>query len=408
MKSLRQSLVGIFVPALLLVIIASMFSPTHPGFAQDDEGKTPDELCEEALPNIQEPENRTFDSPEAVLEEGVDYRAIFCTESGAIFVNLLEEFAPITVNNFVFLAQNGYYNNTSFHRVLADFMIQGGDPTGTGRSGPGYSFQDEFVPFLTFATPGWLAMANAGPNTNGSQFFITRVPTPHLNGRHTIFGQVYAGQDVVDNMRDRNPEDPSQAATPGAALNTVLIVTAEDNIIYDFTPAEVATAEEIDVLLRELPIEGFAIIKDSSGIESREFEEYGSATATAVFWAVETCPADPDLYLVGFRMIDWGTADVAAQVMTDSDFVQAELAPDFTNLVEPLNEGYGVTNALTYCEVASTQYRYIWSRNRYVMILDFILPDGLVPAESMPIVINNFAGVFERTLGQTILAGFQQ
>ncbi|CAI8022356.1 Peptidyl-prolyl cis-trans isomerase-like 1 [Geodia barretti] len=113
---------------------------------------------------------------------------------GDIVVELLPAPAPKTVNNFVFLSEEGFYDGTIFHRVIPDFMVQGGDPTGTGTSGPGYSFEDEFAPMFIFDRPGILAMANAGPNTNGSQFFITTVPTPHLNRAHTIFGRVVEGQ----------------------------------------------------------------------------------------------------------------------------------------------------------------------------------------------------------------------
>ena len=105
---------------------------------------------------------------------------------------------PVTVNNFVFLAQDGYYDGIVFHRVIPDFMVQTGDPTGTGRGGPGYKFKDEFDASLRHAVPGILSMANAGPGTNGSQFFITHVATPWLDGKHSVFGSVTSGQDVVD------------------------------------------------------------------------------------------------------------------------------------------------------------------------------------------------------------------
>jgi len=149
--------------------------------------------------------------------------AIFHTNQGTITCTLFEKEAPKTVANFTGLAEGtkewtdpktgkkvktNFYDGLIFHRVIPNFMIQGGDPEGTGRGGPGYSFEDEFHPDLEFDKPGRLAMANAGPNTNGSQFFITHVPTPHLNNGHTIFGQVIEGQDVVDNMgklkRDRS------------------------------------------------------------------------------------------------------------------------------------------------------------------------------------------------------------
>ena len=126
------------------------------------------------------------------------YTALIKTNVGNMDIELFPGQAPITVNNFIFLANDDFYNGIIFHRVIPSFMIQSGDPTGTGTGGPGYQFQDEFVSDLTFDQPGRLAMANSGPGTNGSQFFITTVPTPHLNGAHTIFGQVTLGQDVAD------------------------------------------------------------------------------------------------------------------------------------------------------------------------------------------------------------------
>ena len=124
--------------------------------------------------------------------------AVITTTKGDIHVTLFPAEAPMTVANFVNLAQRGYYNGLTFHRVIANFMIQGGDPTGTGRGGPGYNFADEFSPSLRHNSAGTLSMANAGPSTNGSQFFITHGPTTHLDDKHSIFGKVSSGQDVVD------------------------------------------------------------------------------------------------------------------------------------------------------------------------------------------------------------------
>jgi cyclophilin family peptidyl-prolyl cis-trans isomerase len=126
------------------------------------------------------------------------YAATIETNRGFIVLKLHAAQAPRTVNNFVCLAEDGYYNGTTFHRVIKDFMIQGGDPTGTGRGGPGYTFKDEFDPKLKHDKPGVLSMANAGAHTNGSQFFITHVPTPWLDGKHSVFGQVVKGQDAVN------------------------------------------------------------------------------------------------------------------------------------------------------------------------------------------------------------------
>ena len=120
----------------------------------------------------------------------------FTTNKGEININLLPEKSPVTVVSFVNLVKNGYYNGLKFHRVIEDFMAQGGDPTGTGMGGPGYRFEDEVNNGLDFSVPGKLAMANAGPGTNGSQFFITTVPTEWLNGNHTIFGEVVSDSDL--------------------------------------------------------------------------------------------------------------------------------------------------------------------------------------------------------------------
>ena len=132
------------------------------------------------------------------------YTATFKTGHGEIVCELFPEAAPKTVNNFVFLAREKFYDGIPFHRVLANFMVQGGDPTGTGRGGPGYKFEDEFKNNPHKHEVGSLSMANAGPNTNGSQFFITHVATDWLNGKHTVFGRVTKGQDVVDAIQQGN------------------------------------------------------------------------------------------------------------------------------------------------------------------------------------------------------------
>ncbi len=140
-----------------------------------------------------------YDSaPEMVIDPKGNYSVTISTNKGDIVLDLYPEHAPITVNNFVFLAKDGFYDGVVFHRVIANFMVQGGDPTGTGRGGPGYNFQDECDGNPLRHEPKVISMANAGPNTNGSQFFITHLATPHLDGRHTVFGKVTSGQDVVD------------------------------------------------------------------------------------------------------------------------------------------------------------------------------------------------------------------
>ncbi len=136
--------------------------------------------------------------PAMEIDVAKDYAVSIETNRGTIELTLYPQHAPQTVNNFVFLAGQGFYDGVKFHRVIADFMIQTGDPTGTGRGGPGYKFADECKGNPLKHERGVISMANAGPNTNGSQFFITHVPTPHLNGKHTVFGKVTKGQDVVD------------------------------------------------------------------------------------------------------------------------------------------------------------------------------------------------------------------
>jgi peptidyl-prolyl cis-trans isomerase B (cyclophilin B) len=139
--------------------------------------------------------------PPMQIDVDKNYAASIETNRGTIELELYPQHAPQTVNNFVFLAGQGYYDGVKFHRVIADFMIQTGDPTGTGRGGPGYKFADECKGNPLKHDRGVVSMANAGPNTNGSQFFITHVATPHLNGKHTVFGKVTKGQDVVDAIR---------------------------------------------------------------------------------------------------------------------------------------------------------------------------------------------------------------
>ena len=136
--------------------------------------------------------------PALTIDLSKTYLITIETNRGTIELELYPEHAPMTVNNFVFLTNESFYDGVKFHRVINNFMIQGGDPTGTGRGGPGYRFQDEVFGNPLKHGTGVLSMANAGPNTNGSQFFITHAPQPHLDGKHTVFGKVVAGMDVVN------------------------------------------------------------------------------------------------------------------------------------------------------------------------------------------------------------------
>ena len=166
--------------------------------------------------------NQWNQPPAMEIDPSKKYTAVFHTEKGDFSVELFAKDAPVTVNNFVFLAKQNFYNNVTFHRVIPGFMAQGGDPTGTGTGGPGYRFADEPGALqLKHSGPGILSMANAGPGTNGSQFFITFGPTPHLNGKHAVFGRVVQGMDVVNALRER---DPGRDRNPGDKIISIDIL----------------------------------------------------------------------------------------------------------------------------------------------------------------------------------------
>jgi len=161
--------------------------------------------------------------PQLTIDSSKSYAATMKTDVGDIVLALEAEKAPNTVNNFVFLAREGFYDGIIFHRVISNFMVQGGDPTGTGSGGPGYQFEDEFHSDLRHDGPGTLSMANAGPNTNGSQFFITHTATPHLDDKHSVFGKVSAGLDVLLSIPDR---DPNNRGAPSVTIQSIEISEA--------------------------------------------------------------------------------------------------------------------------------------------------------------------------------------
>jgi cyclophilin family peptidyl-prolyl cis-trans isomerase len=185
-------------------------------------------------------------APAMTIDPTKIYLATLMTDKGDIVVELLADKAPVTVNNFIFLAGEGFYDNTTFHRVLTGFMAQGGDPTGTGSGGPGYDFADEFDRDLRFEEAGLLAMANSGPGTNGSQFFITYVPTPHLTGKHTIFGKVVDGLEIALALTPRDP-DTNPAFTGDKLLSVEITEAAQSQL-----PPPTATP----VLLRPELVDG--------------------------------------------------------------------------------------------------------------------------------------------------------
>ena len=164
-----------------------------------------------------------YDKPEQVIEPGKEYQATITTAQGDIVIDLFPDTAPVNVNSFVFLAKQGWYDGVTFHRVLPDFMAQGGDPTGLGVGWPGYRCDDEVTPDRTFDKAGVVAMANSGPNTNGAQFFITYGPAHHLDDSFTIIGQVVSGQEVVEALTPRDPDKQ-----PDFDGDTILRVTVTE------------------------------------------------------------------------------------------------------------------------------------------------------------------------------------
>jgi cyclophilin family peptidyl-prolyl cis-trans isomerase len=160
--------------------------------------------------------------PPMVIDPLKQYIATIETEKGDIVVELFPDVAPMTVNSFVFLAEEGWFDDVTFHRVLPGFVAQSGDPSGSGMGSPGYAFKNETSPDLTFDRKGLLAMANSGPDTNGSQFFITYAPTPNLDGGYTIFGEVLEGMDVAESLTPRNPQEGGNLP-PGDKIITITI-----------------------------------------------------------------------------------------------------------------------------------------------------------------------------------------
>ena len=191
-------------------------------FGQSADSTSPETAQPTPTPQQGQQMTKQYDSaPTMTIDPSKSYTATFAMDGGGEFkVKLFAQEAPRTVNNFVFLARDGYYDGVTFHRVIPGFMAQSGDPAGTGRGGPGYRFEDEFHPSLRHDKPGILSMANAGPNTNGSQFFITFIPTPHLDDAHAVFGEVIEGMDVVSSISTR---DPSTASAPGDVISSITI-----------------------------------------------------------------------------------------------------------------------------------------------------------------------------------------
>lgn len=389
----------LFSLSMLVILLLSLTSTALNAQDDDTPQGTPDEICENATP-AEEPETREYEGAEEVLEEGVDYRAILCTDVGAIYVDLYETLTPITVNNFVFLSQNDYYNNTNFHRVLEDFMAQAGDPTNIGTGGPGYRFVDEYVGFLNFNRIGLLAMANTGqPITNGSQFFLTTSLPTHLNFAHTIFGDVLVGQDVVESIELR---DPQSATDDGTALNTVVIITDPELVDAEVPEIPPATEEMAQEILDNLPDLGLPVDDNVTGIFSAnevvmmlaedirgDAETFLGANnhrySVGVSHINEVCDlTNPPFMRVKYTLHTFTSFDDASNVIAD-DFL-VDFITNGSEYAE--SEGEILTHPMymietTACNQDAMRVVTFWQRGRSVAVAEVLLPiDDAAEAES--------------------------
>lgn len=388
----------------LLLLIAALLLVAIPAQAQEGP-QTPSALCEAATP-AQSGETLSFDAAEEVLEEDVDYLAVFCTSAGPILVDLYEELTPITVNNFVFLAQSGYYNNTNFHRVIPDFMAQAGDPTNTGSGNPGYQFEDEVFDDLLFDHAGQLAMANAGPGTNGGQFFITTVATDWLNGNHTIFGDVLAGQTNVESIRIR---DPQQSLEPGTLLETVVIVQGAEAVEVVEEALEPASRDTADAALETLDFyvstildrfgvafgdplsENFtademanavldtdAVVASIEGAQVAAAEFFASHnheySLNAVYANSECALDNLPIYSVSYRLDAYPSAEEAAAALEDPALADLQAAQDFEPYAGDFPLTYAAyTRAQTNCDLDMVAARAFVQRGRFVTMQELVV-----------------------------------
>lgn len=395
---------------------------------------TPAALCEAAgMPAA--PEVNSWTAPDTVIEDGVDYRAIFCTSAGPIYLDLYENVAPLTVNSLLFLAYNGYYNGTIFHRVIEDFMVQGGDPTGTGTGGPGYQFPDEFEPYLFFDRVGLLAMANAGAGTNGSQFFITTSLTPHLDYAHTIYGEVLEGYENVENIVIRDPSVGGDATT----LNTVLIV--KDAALVDTTYVEpealsqeaIADALSSDSVLQaanalfggsfplnEVVVEETVLTPEDAiaaapaaaktaltAFLTDNNVEYVLESKMSVLNCALMLGQDASFAEIGYKLYAFESPEAAEAALDDANLPTLGIAGGLTDVAglvygEPLYVGEA-----SACNQSATAGRVFFTRGNFV-----VEAESLMLATSMAthdLLIPGFSTIiFDRALSPVIRAGLRQ
>ncbi|MBN2305109.1 MAG: peptidylprolyl isomerase [Anaerolineae bacterium] len=423
----------ILAAVVIVAVIAGALPLANVAPVSAQSGPTPDELCAAAVENAPEPESREFEQADDVLKDGVDYGVVFCTERGAIYIDLLEAESPMTVNNFVFLAQQDFFNNTTFHRVLPGFMAQGGDPTGTGGGGPGYEFGDETDNGLAFDQAGLLAMANAGPGTNGSQFFITYAETPWLDGNHTIFGRVLQGMIVAEALTPRDPD--TGPAYTGDILHAVVIV--EDPASMTITPdpapdVDTIQAAMVDSLLPQLT--GRLVVQEDYthtydlDAEAESWEPDGGAAlvdylraylsdhnflgTAAALLTIDECPENPADFpfsVIAFQVSDYGTADGGAAVVFDDarsdQLVETGAYEGYADVFDGAGRLYTrVMPEDARCGANNIYYRLELPVGRYVLASDLIADSTVINDSSDP-TAEEFAAYLGQNLLQYTLGG---
>ncbi len=391
---------GYLIAAAIMGLILALM----PAVSLAQAAQMPARLCAAAVPAA-DPATREFpNGPEQVLQPGVDYRAIFCTGAGPVYVDLFETATPETVNSFVFLAQNGFYNNTTFRTAGEGLMVLGGDPTATGPGAPGYFFDDEIVGYLNFDRPGQLAMANDGPDANGSRFMFTTGIASILSYEHSIFGEVLDG---MENVASIGLSDHSTANTAVRRLDTVLVITDASTVAVDAPPLDDATIEDLQNALN-LALSGVngpeATNVETTGIFDLDatvaqapdaaqdafraaLQENSFSARVRIAVKNAACDFSPGYALTaanGYLLDVYATGDDASAALASGAYGQVLEADGFTptsveNLTQPV-----YTKPVTQCDqlmnVAVTQ----WQRGRMVAELSATVPAsnsfGAIPA----------------------------
>ena len=365
---------------------------------------TPQEICQQAVPEATQ-NHSTFDSPQPVLEEGRDYRAILCTEYGAVYVDLFEDAVPDVVNNFAFLALSSFYNGTVFYRAIPNYRVEGGSPDGTPQGGPGYNLPLHVAGFLAFDRPGQLGMISTNPNdplgegSSGSRFFITTKPAPQINYTRTLFGEVLDGLEVVEQIKQSD------------ILQAVVLIDDPARVIFDEEPsilptmADVADALSAESLSATLERFGYipptvpplTIVENISGVfdtaevlatapESAQagytafLERYGHQYRVSAALENQTCDLSGITFmelrysLDAFASREQATAALMDGFLTDlaqaRGFAIAEEEDD-ANLSQPV-----YTQSTRACDTNAVHGITYWQRGRFIVTAEVISQTG--------------------------------